>query len=73
MTINRLLAKTTVGPEEIRLLNEAYGRALRAMHLVDRNDPLTEMVAKKIIEVSKAGINDPAQVSQLAIKDLRFS
>jgi hypothetical protein len=40
----------------------------------DRNDdPLTETVAKKIIEVSKAGINDPAQVSQLAIKDLRFS
>ena len=73
MTINRLLAKTTVGPEEIRLLNEAYGRALRAMHLVDRNDPLTEMVAKKIIEVSKAGINDPAQVCRLAIKDLRFS
>jgi hypothetical protein len=74
MTINRLLAKTTLGPEEIRLLNEAYGRSLRAMHLVDRNDdPLTEMVAKKIIEVSKAGINDPAQVSQLAIKDLRFS
>jgi len=73
MTINRLLAKTTLGPEEIRLLNEAYGRALRAMHLVDRNDPLTEMIAKKIIEVSKAGMNDPAQVCQLAIKDLRFS
>ncbi len=73
MTINRLVARTSLGPEEIRLLNEAYERALRALHLVDRNDPLTEMVAKKIIEVSKAGINDPAQVSQLAIKDLRFS
>ena len=73
MTINRLLSRTLAGPEEIRLLNEAYGLALRAMHLVDRNDPLTEMLAKKIIEVSKAGINDPAQLSQLAIKDLRFS
>jgi hypothetical protein len=73
MTIHRLLAKTTVGPEEMRLLNEAYQRALRAMHLVDRHDPLTEMLAKKIIEVSKAGINDPVQLSQLAIKDLRFS
>ena len=64
MTINRLLAKTTVGPEEIRLLNEAYKRALRGLHLVDRNDPLTEMVAKKIIEVNQGGINDPAQISQ---------
>ena len=73
MTINRLLSRTLAGPEEIRLLNEAYGLALRAMHLVDRNDPLTEMVAKKIIEISKAGINDPAQVCQLAIKDFGFS
>ena len=73
MTINRLLSRTLAGPEEIRLLNEAYGLALRAMHLVDRNDPLTEMVAKKIIEISKAGINDPTQVCQLAIKDLGFS
>ncbi len=73
MTINRLLARTSLGLEEIRLLNEAYKRALRGLHLVDRNDPLTEMVAKKIIEVSQGGINDPAQISQRAIKDLRFS
>jgi hypothetical protein len=61
-----------LGREEIKLLNEAYKRALRGLHLVDRNDPLTEMVAKKIIEVSRGGINDPAQISQRAIKDLRF-
>jgi hypothetical protein len=45
---------------------------LRALHLVDRNNPLAEIVAKKIIEISKTGINDPAQVSRLAIKDLKF-
>jgi hypothetical protein len=33
--------------------NVRLGRALRALHLVDRNDPLTEIVAKKIVEVSK--------------------
>ena len=53
MTINRLLARSSLRPEEIRLLNDAYKRALRALHLVDRNDPLTEIVAKKIVEVSK--------------------
>ena len=70
MTINRLLARSLLRPEEIRLLNDAYKRALRALHLVDRNDPLAEIVAKKIVEVSKAGNSDPAQISRLALKEL---
>ena len=30
----------------------------------------TEIVAKKVIEIRQAGISDPAQISNLAIKDL---
>jgi hypothetical protein len=37
---------------------------------VDRNDPLTEMIAKKIIEIGQTGVKEPAQISQLAIKGL---
>jgi hypothetical protein len=70
MPINRLLAQSSLGPEEIRLLNEAYEQTLRALNLVDRNDPLTEIVAKKIIEISQTITNDPAQISKLAIKAL---
>jgi hypothetical protein len=70
MPINRLLARSSLGPEEIRLLNEAYEQTLRALNLVDRNDPLTEIVAKKIIEISQTITNDPAQISKLAIKAL---
>jgi len=70
MPINRLLANTSLGPEEIGCLNKAYEHALRALCLVDRNDPLTEIVARKIIEIGQTGISDPAQISKLAIKDL---
>jgi hypothetical protein len=38
------------GPEDVERLNRAYTYALRSLHLVDRNDPFTEMVARKIIE-----------------------
>ena len=72
MTINRLLAKSSFTPEEVGRVNEAYGRALRALSLVDRNDPLTEFVAKKVIEICQAGISDPAQISQVAVKELGF-
>jgi hypothetical protein len=43
---------------------------LRALDLENRDDPMTRMIAKKIIEVGQTGIRDPAQISQLAIKEL---
>ena len=66
MPINRLLKDSKFGPEEIAKLNAAYSYALRELSLVDRNDPLTEMLARKIIEVG-ATETDPAKISQMAL------
>ena len=66
MPINRLLKDSKLGAEEIARLNAAYSYALRELSLVDRNDPLTEMLARKIIEVG-ATETDPARISQMAI------
>jgi hypothetical protein len=65
-----LIAKCTDGPEDIRRLTTAYEKALQTIGLVDRNDPLAEMVAKKIIEIGQTGVRDPADISALAIKEL---
>jgi len=59
-----------MGPEEIKRLVTAYEQTLKAIHLVNRNDPITEIVAKKIIEIAQTGVKDPGQISQQAIKDL---
>jgi hypothetical protein len=48
MCINRLLKGSKLGPDEIKRLNAAYTYALRSLSVVDRNDPLTEMLARKI-------------------------
>jgi len=68
--IDRLLADRKLGPEEIKRLNAAYVYALRSLSVVDRNDPLTEMLARRIIEVG-ATETDPAKISEIAIKRLR--
>jgi hypothetical protein len=70
MAIYRLFQNSPLGPEEISRLSEAYERTLRTLSLVDRNDPLTEMIAKKIIEIGQTGVKEPGQISQLAIKAL---
>ncbi len=72
MAVYRLLQNLPMGPEEIGRLADAYEQTLRALSLKDRNDPLTEMIAKKIIEIGQTGVKEPAQISKLAIKDLRI-
>jgi hypothetical protein len=70
MPINRLLANTALAPGERERLNEAYELTLRKVGLVDRNDPLTEIIAKKIIEIGRSGDFTPEQISRLAIEAL---
>lgn len=69
MPIRRLLEGSGLGPDEVENLARAYDDALHALHLVDRNDPIAEMVARKIIEVGRDG-GDPAEIARLAIKAL---
>ena len=69
MTINRLLAGRKLGPKEIKKLNAAYTYALRSLSVVDRHDPLAEMLAREIIEVG-ATESDPVKISKIAIKRL---
>jgi hypothetical protein len=38
-------------PKDVKVLIEAFEEALRALKLVDREDPLTMTVAKLIIEI----------------------
>jgi hypothetical protein len=68
MPINRLLADSKLGPEEVKRLNAAYTYALRSLSVVDRNDPLTEMLARKIIEIGATSVSDPAKISEPAVK-----
>jgi hypothetical protein len=70
MPMYRLLESTTFGPEEIERLATAYEQTLRALGLKGRSDPITQLVAEKIIAVGRLGIEDPAEISRLAIKEL---
>ena len=70
MPIYRLLQNSPLGPEEIKVLTDAYERTLRKLGLVDRNDPIAELIAKKVIELGQRGVRDAKQLVELAIKEL---
>jgi hypothetical protein len=41
-----------------------------SLSLVDRDDPLCEIVARKVIEIDAAGTHHPEEIAKLAIKQL---
>ena len=70
MRIRTLLVGSGLAPDEIERLCQAYKEARQALHLVERgNDPLTEVIAEKIIAVLQEG-GEPAEIAQRAFKAL---
>jgi hypothetical protein len=59
-----------MAPEEISRITEAYEQALHTLCVRDRDDPLTEMIAKTIIKIAQTGVHDAAEISALTIKQL---
>ncbi|MDI3562444.1 hypothetical protein [Bradyrhizobium sp. Arg816] len=72
MAIYRLLQNSGMRPEEISSITAAYEQALHTLCVKDRDDPLTEMIAKKIIKIAQTDVRDPAEISALAIKELEM-
>jgi hypothetical protein len=66
-----LLQGRAFGPEEIEVMSRAFQGALNALGLMDRADPLNELVAKKIIEIAKTGERNPLRLRDRALKSLQ--
>ena len=73
MPVKRLLAGNQLEPEEVEILTAAFNRALRSLGLVDRNDPLTELIAREVIEIGATGVRDSVEICKIAIRRLRIS
>jgi hypothetical protein len=70
MPLQRLLSNEPFDPDDIARLTSAYEAALQLLRLTDRNEPVAEIIAAKIIVVYRTGVHDPAHVCARAIKEL---
>jgi hypothetical protein len=70
MTIYGLLHNSGLELENIKSVAAAYEDALRMLGLKDRRDPVTELLASKMIEVAQAGEHDPIRIRSRAIAEL---
>jgi hypothetical protein len=44
---------------------------MRSPHLIDRTDPLAEVIAKKIIEHARRGERDPNRLWEAVLKEVK--
>jgi len=67
MPITRLLANAAFTDEQVRELVHAYESVLTELRLIDRSDPVTELVAKAILECAKGGEFDRMKLHDCAL------
>ena len=67
MSMSEPLLSCSLGPEDIQGLVAAYEQALIALGIEDRNDPMTELVAKNVFEIRQMGVRDPAKICSIAV------
>jgi hypothetical protein len=70
MALYRLLRCSAFEPDEVRQVVKAYEDALSVLGFPSRDVPVTEIIAKKIIEVAQTGERDPARICMRAIEEL---
>jgi hypothetical protein len=63
-----LRGQGSFGPEDVAMLGKVFDDVLQTLGLVDRKDPATEMVARKLIELAKTGVRDPLRLKALTVQ-----
>lgn len=62
MRLEQALGEQSFAPEHLRAMGVAFENACKSLGLADTPDPLTDMIATKIIETARAGESDPVRL-----------
>ena len=65
MPIRQFLGSRALSPEDLDAMNKAFSAALKKLGLNDLKDPMTEIVAHRVIDAALAGERDPIRLSEI--------
>ena len=65
----RLLIKSerSFSRKETQIIVDAFEETLRTLNLVDRTDPVTQLIANELLEFAKRGERDPVRLRDRTI------
>ena len=70
MAIYRLLDKQAFGPKLVIVMTTAYEDVLRVLPLTHRGHPLTNIVARRIVELALTGERNPRRIREQVLHSL---
>jgi hypothetical protein len=70
VAIHQLIANGTFGPDEIEVMKAAYHAALIDVGVTNPDDPITDLIAKAIVNVTATGERNPKEVMERALDAL---
>jgi hypothetical protein len=57
----------------VTLMGDVFEDILKTLGLVDRDDPVTTLIAHRIIELVQSGEHDPVRIKQLTLEAVKGS
>ncbi len=67
----RIFRNAPFDPETLEAMSVAFERACCALALRVRNDPINDIVAKKIVNFAHQGMRDPDQLTEATLISFR--
>ena len=71
MPITPFLKGQAFDPELVEAMGAAFSKTCDALGLTDRTDPITALVAEKIVELAQRGLRNPTAIHMLAMRELK--
>ena len=66
--ISRFIANIDLAREQEHVFELAFNRALRKLDLVDRSDPICDLVAKRMIDIHVRGVSDAVALAEMTVR-----
>ncbi len=71
MPIIPFLRGQAFDPETIEAMAAAFSKTCDALGLIERTDPISNLVAEKIIELAERGLRNPTAIHFMVMKELK--
>jgi hypothetical protein len=70
VAIYREIRQGSFEPDDITRMVKAHEAALKLIRSKDRTEAIEQIIAKKIVEITRSGLSDPAHICARALKEL---
>jgi hypothetical protein len=68
---HRMLQAEALDPEAVEMLSHCYEMILKDLGLASRTDPITALVAERVIEFAKSGERDTKKLHEQVLRSFK--